>query len=215
MTLINLDSLWHHFEIVYKDFLALHIKIRLKNPPRWTIFSTIGDLSFNYFSSIFFFLILSLSFIFFLCFFFLKMGQPRPLFHLFSSFQTYITIFQQKNLKKCPFSIRCHDSNSWPLEHESPLITTRPGVPPVSMLLLSLTFIASIGLLYKTKIPSSYETVFFCILVFLSVAVAIIWTCMVKWSVNWPSTSTIWVQTPQFFVGNCWKRKIGRDWPIF
>ena len=143
------------------------------------------------------------------------MGQPRPLFHLFSSFQTYITIFQQKNLKKCPFSIRCHDSNSWPLEHESPLITTRPGVPPVSMLLLSLTFIASIGLLYKTKIPSSYETVFFCILVFLSVAVAIIWTCMVKWSANWPSTSTIWVQTPQFFVGNCWKRKIGRDWPFF
>ena len=28
---------------------------------------------------------------------------------------------------KSPSSIHCRDSNSWPLEHESPLITTRPG----------------------------------------------------------------------------------------
>ena len=30
----------------------------------------------------------------------------------------------------CPFSIWCRDSNSGPLEHESPPITTRPGLPP-------------------------------------------------------------------------------------
>ena len=58
--------------------------------------------------------------------FFKKMGQPRPLFHLFSSFQTHITILQQINVKKCPSSIRCPDLNSRPLEHESHPITTRP-----------------------------------------------------------------------------------------
>ena len=35
---------------------------------------------------------------------------------------------QQLNVKKCPSSIRCWDLNSRPLEHESPLITTRPGL---------------------------------------------------------------------------------------
>ena len=30
----------------------------------------------------------------------------------------------------CPSSIRCRDSNSQPLVHESPHITTRPGLPP-------------------------------------------------------------------------------------
>ena len=29
-----------------------------------------------------------------------------------------------------PFSIRCWDSNPRPVEHESPPITTRPGLPP-------------------------------------------------------------------------------------
>ena len=59
------------------------------------------------------------------------MGQPRPLFHLFSSFQTNITNFTTNMyVKKCPSSIRCRDSNSRPLEHEPPPITTRPGLPP-------------------------------------------------------------------------------------
>ena len=58
------------------------------------------------------------------------MGQTRPRFHLFSSFQTHITILQQINVTKCPSSVRCLDSNSQPLEHESPLMTTRPGLPP-------------------------------------------------------------------------------------
>ena len=59
------------------------------------------------------------------------MGQPRPLIHLFSSFQTNITNFTTNMyVKKCPSSIRCWDSNSRPLEHEPPPITTRPGLPP-------------------------------------------------------------------------------------
>ena len=35
-----------------------------------------------------------------------KMGQPRPLFHLFSSFQTNITILTTYKCDKCPSSIR-------------------------------------------------------------------------------------------------------------
>ena len=58
------------------------------------------------------------------------MGHPRPLFHLFSSFQTNITIFTTNICEKCPSSIRCWDSNPQPLEHESPPITTWPGLPP-------------------------------------------------------------------------------------
>ena len=66
-----------------------------------------------------------------------NMGQPRPLFHLFLSFQTTLQILQQINVKKCPSSIRCWDSNSRPLEHESPPITTRPGLPPHNRIISS------------------------------------------------------------------------------
>ena len=31
----------------------------------------------------------------------------------------------------CPSSLRCMDSNPRPSEHESPPITTRPGLPPL------------------------------------------------------------------------------------
>ena len=60
------------------------------------------------------------------------MGQPRPLFHLFSSFQTHITNFTTNRYGKKvhPVYLRCWDSNSRPWEHESPPITTRPGLPP-------------------------------------------------------------------------------------
>ena len=63
--------------------------------------------------------------------FFLKMGQPRPLFRLFSSFQTNITIFTTNKWEKYPFSIQRWDSNPRPLEYESPPMTTRPGLPPL------------------------------------------------------------------------------------
>ena len=58
------------------------------------------------------------------------MGHTRPLFRLFLvSFKQTIQILQQIIVKKCPFSIWCWDSNSQPLEHETPPITTRPGLP--------------------------------------------------------------------------------------
>ena len=65
---------------------------------------------------------------------FLKMGHPRALFHLFSSFQTNITIFTTNICEKMPWpsSTRSWDSNPRPSEHESPPITTRLGHPPCS-----------------------------------------------------------------------------------
>ena len=64
--------------------------------------------------------------------YFLKMGQPRPLLSfIFGIFkQTSLQNLQQINAKKCPSSIRCQDLNPWSLEHESPPISTRPGLPP-------------------------------------------------------------------------------------
>ena len=58
------------------------------------------------------------------------MCQPRPLFHLFLSFQTTLQFLQQIYVNKCPPSKWCRDSNSRPLECESPPTTTRPGLPP-------------------------------------------------------------------------------------
>ena len=58
----------------------------------------------------------------------LKAVHPRPLFNLFSSFQTQITNFTTNGyVNKCPSSIWCWDSNSQPLEHEFPPVTTKPG----------------------------------------------------------------------------------------
>ena len=57
------------------------------------------------------------------------MAHTRPLFHLFTWFQT-LKFLQQINVKKCPSSRRCWDSNPQPLEQESLPITTRPGLPP-------------------------------------------------------------------------------------
>ena len=57
---------------------------------------------------------------------FLKKGQPWPLFHLFLSFQTNITILTTNKCEKCPSSIRRRDSNSQPFDYKSPHLTTRP-----------------------------------------------------------------------------------------
>ena len=58
------------------------------------------------------------------------MGQPQPLFHLFSSFQTNITILTTNKCEKCSSSIWRWNSNSQPSDYESPPITTRPGLLP-------------------------------------------------------------------------------------
>ena len=57
-----------------------------------------------------------------------KMDHPWPLFYLFSSFQTNVTIFTANICEKCPSSIWCCDSNPQSSENESPPITTRPGL---------------------------------------------------------------------------------------
>ena len=59
---------------------------------------------------------------------FLKNGPPQPLFRLFSPFPTNITIFTANICEKCPLSMQCWDSNPQPSEHESPPVTTRPGL---------------------------------------------------------------------------------------
>ena len=60
---------------------------------------------------------------------FFKNGQPRPLFRLFMVFSNKQYKFYNKSMWKmsCPSSTWCRDSNSRPLEHESPPITTGPG----------------------------------------------------------------------------------------
>ena len=63
------------------------------------------------------------------------MGQPWPLLSfMFSLFQqTSLHILQQINVKKCPSNLRCRDLNPWPLEHEPPPITTRPGLGKICL----------------------------------------------------------------------------------
>ena len=57
------------------------------------------------------------------------MGQPGLFFFIFGLFkQTSLQFSQQIYVKKYPSSIWCWNSNSQPLEHQSPLITTRLGV---------------------------------------------------------------------------------------
>ena len=59
-------------------------------------------------------------------------GPTRPLlsfiFDLFK--QTSLQFLQQIYQKKCPSTIWCRNLNPQPLEHESPPITARPGLPP-------------------------------------------------------------------------------------
>ena len=74
--------------------------------------------------------------------FFLKMGNPRPLFRLFSSFQANITILKTNKCEKCPSSIRCWDLNSQTMEHESPPIS--PGLPPQSFSMALTLYICNV-----------------------------------------------------------------------
>ena len=69
---------------------------------------------------------------------FFEMGHRRPLFRWFSSFQTNNNFFTTNKCEKYPFSIWCWDSNPWPMEHKSPPITTRPGLPPYLLIIPQL-----------------------------------------------------------------------------
>ena len=55
----------------------------------------------------------------------LKMGQPRPLFHLFWSFQTNVTILTTNKCDKCLSSIRRLNSNSQPSDYKSPPLSRK------------------------------------------------------------------------------------------
>ena len=63
---------------------------------------------------------------------FLKLGHPRPLFHLFFglSKQTSTRFLQQYNVKNVHPVSGAGIWNAQPLERESPPITTRPGLQP-------------------------------------------------------------------------------------
>ena len=67
-------------------------------------------------------------------FFFKKWANLGLFFVYFRSFQTNNTIFTTNQCEKCPSSIWRWDSNPRPLEHESPPITTRPGLPPTNLI---------------------------------------------------------------------------------
>ena len=60
------------------------------------------------------------------------MGYHRPLFRLFSSFQTNITTLTKKLCLKMSIYMQNWDSNPQPSGHESPPITTTPGLPPTT-----------------------------------------------------------------------------------
>ena len=63
--------------------------------------------------------------------FFKKWANPS-LFFIYFRLLKHITNFTTNTyVKKCPSSIQCQDSNSQPLEHEPPPITTIPGLPPL------------------------------------------------------------------------------------
>ena len=98
------------------------------------------------------------------------MGHPRPLFHLFLSFQTKLQILQQINVKKCPSSTRCWDFNPRPLEHESLPITTRPGLPPLIEVCTLGQFSSHVVLFYLSFLMLHF-------------------TC-------WPSTLIVWTRLP-------------------
>ena len=53
------------------------------------------------------------------------------LFIYFRHFEQTLQVLQRIDVKHCPSSILCRDTNSRPLAHESPPITTRPGLPPI------------------------------------------------------------------------------------
>ena len=63
--------------------------------------------------------------------FFKKNGPSSASFFVyFCLFKQTLPLLQQINVKKLPSRIPCWDSNSRPLEHKSPPITTRPVLPP-------------------------------------------------------------------------------------
>ena len=62
---------------------------------------------------------------------FFKWTNPGLFFVYFCPLKQTIQFLQQINVKKCPSWNQRQDSNSQPSDYESPLSTTRPGLPPL------------------------------------------------------------------------------------
>ena len=83
-------------------------------------------------------------------FHFFKWANPGLFFISFRIFTHTLQFLQQINVKNCPSNIWCRDSNSRPLDHESPPITARPGLPP------SLSFLFAQSLCSQMLIKQLY-----------------------------------------------------------
>ena len=63
--------------------------------------------------------------------FFKKWANPVLFFIYFRLFRTHYKFYNKYVCEKCPSILQCQDSNSRPLEQESPPMTTRLGLPPI------------------------------------------------------------------------------------
>ena len=64
-------------------------------------------------------------------FFLKKWANPGLFLFIFGLFKQKLQIFTSNICEKCPSSIWYRDLNPRPSEHDSPPITTRPGLPPI------------------------------------------------------------------------------------
>ena len=62
---------------------------------------------------------------------FLNGPIPASFSIIFCLFKQILQFLQQLYVKKCPYCIRCRDSNPQPSERESLPITTRPGLTAI------------------------------------------------------------------------------------
>ena len=74
------------------------------------------------------------------------LNRPLPASFLFYSclFKQTLQFFQQIYVKKCPSSKQCWDLNLQPLGHESPPITSRPGLTLILPQEISAEFLSKI-----------------------------------------------------------------------
>ena len=80
---------------------------------------------------------------------FLNLGQPFSV--IFGLSKQTLQFFQQIYVKKCPSIIWCQDLNPQPSECESLPITTRPGLPPQTVIIMAMMIKYSI---FKTVVST-------------------------------------------------------------
>ena len=86
----------------------------------------------------------------------LKNGPtPASFSFIFGLSNKHYKFLQQIYVKKCPSSIWCWDSNPRPSGHESPPITTRPGLPP-SLILQQFILTMCKKIFYSSNLIKNY-----------------------------------------------------------